>query len=171
MTSVRPAEPEEPRAELPWRAFCTEGLVVIMPVGSGCDSDVQALSSFPFIRFKRYAWAGRLIHDELRRRGIEVNETMEVDTLEGIVSLVASGLGVSVVPHRHLRRPFPVDVEHLPFGHPQVSLVSWQCTLLGLALVDGRLLHTRYNGWYTLFVNAVTTGLLWWAGFWNLSCS
>lgn len=57
------------------------------------------------------------------------------------------------------------------FGHPQVSLVSWQCTLLGLALVDGRLLHNRYNGWYTLFVNAVTTGLLWWAGFWNLSCS
>lgn len=53
------------------------------------------------------------------------------------------------------------------FGPPQVSLVSWQCTLLGLALVDARLLQNRYNGWYTLFVNAVTTGLLWWAGFWN----
>ena len=54
------------------------------------------------------------------------------------------------------------------FGDPQVSLVVWQCTLLGLALVDLRLSLThRYNGWYTLFVNAVTAGLLWWAGFWN----
>lgn len=53
------------------------------------------------------------------------------------------------------------------FGSPQVSLVVWQCILFGLSLVDGRRHKKRYNGWYTLFVNAVTTSLLWWAGFWN----
>ena len=46
---------------------------------------------------------------------------MEVDTLEGILGLVAEGLGVSVVPRRNLARPFPPGVKVVPFGDPPVT--------------------------------------------------
>ena len=106
---------------LTWAAFCAEPLVVIAPKGVAGDSDREILAANPFIRFKRYAWAGRLIDDELRRRGIDVASPMEVDTLEGIFSLVANDLGVSVVPQRNLARPFPAGVKVVPFGDPVVT--------------------------------------------------
>ena len=46
---------------------------------------------------------------------------MEVDSLEGIFSLVAHGLGVSIVPQRTMAAPFPPKVRTLPFGDPVVS--------------------------------------------------
>ena len=46
---------------------------------------------------------------------------MEVDTLEGILGLVAGGLGVSVVPRRNLAQPFPPGVKVVPFGDPPVT--------------------------------------------------
>ena len=92
---------------LVWQPFCTEGLAVIAPVTAKGKTDRELLVGAPFIRLRRVAWGlGRLIDQELARRGIEVNATMEVDTLEGIMSLVANGIGVSIAPHRPIPRPF-----------------------------------------------------------------
>jgi DNA-binding transcriptional LysR family regulator len=49
---------------------------------------------------------------------------MEVDSLEAIESLVAHGLGVSVVPERtgtSLAAPLPPTLRRLPFGTPQAT--------------------------------------------------
>ena len=46
---------------------------------------------------------------------------MEVDSLEGIISLVAHGLGVSIVPLRTRSAPLPETVRSLPFGDPVVT--------------------------------------------------
>jgi DNA-binding transcriptional LysR family regulator len=43
---------------------------------------------------------------------------MEVDTLEGVISLVGAGLGVSVVPARS-GIAFPGTIRVLPFGRPK----------------------------------------------------
>ena len=104
-----------------WAPFCSEPLAVIARKAAKGKTDREILTASPFIRFKRYAWAGRLIDDELRRRGIEVVSPMEVDSLEGIFSLVANGLGVSIVPRRNLARPFPPGVKAVPFGDPPVT--------------------------------------------------
>lgn len=115
------SQPETLAPGLTWSAFAAEPLAVIAPAGSAGATDREILTRSPFIRFKRHAWVGRLIDDELRRRAITVDSPMEVDTLEGIFGLVANGLGVSVVPRRNVARPFPADLRAVPFGDPPVT--------------------------------------------------
>ena len=74
----------------------------------------------PFIRFKRFAWASRIIDSHLRERGISVDPMIEIDSLDGINMLVANGLGVSIVPRRHVDEPFPEGVRVVPFGTPPI---------------------------------------------------
>jgi DNA-binding transcriptional LysR family regulator len=114
-------QPVQVPAGLTWSCFCQEPLAVIAPRGTAGERDQELLRAGPFIRFRRYAWAGRLIDEELRRRGIQVAVGMEVDSLEGIVSLVAHGLGVSVVPRRNIDQPFPAEVKVVDFGTPAVT--------------------------------------------------
>ena len=115
------AQPEQLGPGLTWLSVCSEPLVVIAPEGAAGKTDRDLLAAAPFIRFTRYAWAGRLIEAELQRRAIVVRPGMEVDSLEGIFSLVAHGLGVSIVPRRTMVAPFPPNVRTLPFGNPVVT--------------------------------------------------
>ena len=48
---------------------------------------------------------------------------IEVDTLDGITHLVASGVGISVVPQRPVGSPFPDSIQAVPFGDPPVHRV------------------------------------------------
>ena len=58
------------------------------------SDDRALLTSLPFIRFKRFAWAAQIIDAELRRRHIAVVPSMELDSLEGIASdFIAIGVG------------------------------------------------------------------------------
>lgn len=100
-------------------ALYEEGFWIIAPRHlDGIDSRTL-LQEQPFFRFDRRAWAGRTIERELRRMRLRVRTTMELDSQEALIQMVASGLGVSIVPSssRNLQR-----VEHLafrPFGDPQ----------------------------------------------------
>ncbi len=99
-------------------AICREPLIVIAPPGTEGQSERELLESGPFIQFSRKAWVGRQIDQHLRDRGIRTVQSMEIDSLEAIVQMVAHGLGVSVVP-RHLCGPnMPADFRCLPFGEP-----------------------------------------------------
>ena len=112
------SEPTELNAGLTWHACGSEPLMVIAPEGTPGSSDKDLLEALPFIRFKRYAWAGRLIDAHMRERGIRTVPGMEIDSLEAVAIMVASGLGVSVVPKRPIKDPFPARVRSLPFGDP-----------------------------------------------------
>ena len=116
-------EPTQLATGLSWHAVVREPLMVIAPVGTAGDTDRALLESRPFIRFKRHAWAGRLIDTHLRDRRINVNQGMEIDSLEAISLMVSHGLGVSVVPERCLDEPFPPNVRKLPFGDPPLHRV------------------------------------------------
>ena len=115
------AQPAQLASGLDWGSFCQEPLAVIAPKSVTETRDKELLKAGPFICFRHYAWAGRLIDQELQRRGIEVTTGMEVDSLEIAVGLVAQGLGVSVVPQRNLAKPFPAGVKAVPFGTPAVT--------------------------------------------------
>ena len=115
------AQPEALDPGLTWTAFCQEPLMVVAPADLPGDDDRALLTAAPFIRFKPYAWAGRAIDEALRQRGIEVRAGMEVDSLEGILELVANGLGVAVLPRRNLANPFPDSVRAVPFGEPAMT--------------------------------------------------
>jgi len=113
-------EPTQLATGLSWHACGREPLMVIAPKGARGKTDRALLESLPYIRFQRLAWAGRAIDTHLRDRGIQVEQGMEMDSLEAVSMMVSSGLGVSIVPKRPVTDPFPGQVRCLPFGDPPV---------------------------------------------------
>ncbi len=103
---------------LVWHDIAKEPFVVIAPIHTQGETDVDLLTSNPFIWFNRKTWAGRSIEQELNRRKIKVSANMEIDALDAISSLVSAGLGVSIVPVCNGARPFPPRLRTVPFGTP-----------------------------------------------------
>jgi len=104
-----------------WHPVLAERLMVIAPAELPGDGADAWLAAAPFIRFKRFAFAGQVIEAEMRRLGVRPETAMEIDSLESIVGLVAHGLGVSIVPERYGADSFPPTVKAQPFGDPPVT--------------------------------------------------
>ncbi len=100
---------------LVWTPVNDEPLVVIAAKNSGSEKGRELLENQPFIRFDRKAWAGRFIERMLRKHEIHVNGIMELDSLEAISLMVGRGLGVSLVPQRPIKKPFPASLRIMPF--------------------------------------------------------
>ncbi|MGF1525636.1 MAG: LysR substrate-binding domain-containing protein [Candidatus Competibacterales bacterium] len=101
------------------REIGREPLVVIAPAGAAGEDDTALLAGHSFIWFSRKTWAGQQIEGHLNRRGLQVREVMEIDSLEAIESLVRHGLGVSVVPQRPGTDLEAKGLRTVPFGRPQ----------------------------------------------------
>jgi DNA-binding transcriptional LysR family regulator len=101
---------------LAWSPFAREPLVLIAPPDAPDRGGGELLARYPFIRYTRQAWVGRLIHATMKRRRIKVVETMTLDTLEAVTAMVSHGLGVSIVPDRGpgVSFAFPVRTVALP---------------------------------------------------------
>lgn len=98
-----------------------EGFWIIAPSSCAGLDFRQILQKLPFIRFDRRAWAGRTIDRELRRLRLRVQTSMELDSQNAIIQMVASGLGVSVVPLSNQNLEHLKHLEVQPFGSPQKS--------------------------------------------------
>ena len=111
-------EPDNMPADLEFTAFCEETLVVIAGRKAAGKSFRDVLQENAYVRFQKQARVGALIEGALAANRIKVTSAMEVDTLEGVISLVGAGLGVSVVPARS-GIAFPDAIRVLPFGRPK----------------------------------------------------
>jgi len=105
---------------LSYRAFVEEPLAVIAHESLAGDSDRELLERHPYVRFNRFARVARLVEAEFARRDIHITSRMEVDTLEGVLRLVSSLLGVSVVPVPRVGFDFPPEIRTVPFGAPPI---------------------------------------------------
>lgn len=105
-------------ADLRWSPVLQEPLVLIAPPEAPARKAEELIATYPFIRYSRQAWVGELIDDFLRRRGLTVRETMRLDTLEAIRTMVHHGLGVSVVPQRADDASGELAVRTLRFSGP-----------------------------------------------------
>jgi len=114
------SEPTQLATGLSWHACGREPLMVIAPKGARGKTDRALLESLPYIRFQRFAWAGRVIDTHLQDRGIQIAQGMEMDSLEAVSMMVSNGLGVSIVPKRPIAEPFSGKIRCLPFGNPPV---------------------------------------------------
>ncbi|MBR8657266.1 LysR family transcriptional regulator [Achromobacter sp. Marseille-Q0513] len=114
-------EPEVPRSDLDFLPFVDEQLVVIAHRSVKGANDQEVLEQTPYVRFNRLARVGNLVQEEILRRQIVVRSTMEIDNLEGVVAMVANGLGASVVPARGVKNEFPATIRVIPFGSPTVT--------------------------------------------------
>ena len=92
------SEPVTVYEHLVWRPFTEEPYVVLVNSDAAGDEPRELLTSQPFIRFARKAWVGRAVDQWLLAKGIRVNESMELDTLEAVSAMVKNSLGVSIVP-------------------------------------------------------------------------
>ncbi len=98
LDAVIGSEPEELSNGLVFRVVCDEPFAVIAHKSAKGRTDRDILRSNPYVRFNPKALVSRIVERELARRRIAITSHMEVDTLEGVFSLVANQLGVSIVP-------------------------------------------------------------------------
>ena len=106
-----------------WSPFAREPLVLIAPPDAPDRPAGELLAAYPFIRYTRQAWVGRLIHTMMRRRRIKVAEAMTLDTLEAVTAMVSHGLGVSIVPERGRGVPLAFPVRTVALPQPAVHRV------------------------------------------------
>lgn len=94
----------------------TEPLELLVSHEHADDDPFELLRTQPFIRFNREAVVGEIIERWLQARSITVNETMELQGLDAITSMVAANLGVSICPRRCIKTSMTPGVRSLSLG-------------------------------------------------------
>ncbi len=84
------------------------------------DDPVHLLKSNPFIRFTRDAVVGNLIETWLQEQKIDVRDSMELEGLEAISTMVLCNLGVSIAPRRCFQSANPLPLKRLPLPNGPV---------------------------------------------------
>ena len=92
-------------AKLSSRRIERERLLLIGPPDMAASPARTILRDRPLIRFTRAAGVGQIIDTALHEGAYDFTETMELDSLEAILSMVSLGLGVSIVPEGILHTP------------------------------------------------------------------
>jgi DNA-binding transcriptional LysR family regulator len=114
--------------ELDITPIATEPFYVIGPAGTECQSDAALLRSLPYIAFNKRTWVGQHIAARLQQRGIHIEASIEIDSLEAIENLVADGFGASIVPLRLHASLLAEKLVRIPFGDPvdtrQLTLIQ-----------------------------------------------
>jgi len=113
-------EPTSIPSGLTFTLFREEPLVVIADRAARGDDFKSLLEQNPYVRFNRQAHVAGLIDANLAAQDIRIRSEMEIDTLEGVISMVEAGLGVSIVPAR-TGTAFPQNLRCLAFGDPPVA--------------------------------------------------
>lgn len=99
-----------------FKAIAEEQLHLVTSLDVTETDPVQILQTHPFIRFNRDAVVGTLIETWLQSTGTRVSETMELENLEAICSMVHANLGVSIVPTPCVSTPSAVPVRRVSLG-------------------------------------------------------
>jgi len=111
--------------------IAAEPMQLLAPPQTDSDDPIELLRTRPFIRFDRNAIFGQMVERWLQKHKIIVRDSMELEGLEAISSMVMANLGVSIVPKRCVRNMNPLPVKRLALsGDPPARQ-------LGLAYRDG----------------------------------
>lgn len=105
-----------------WIEYDTELFYIVAPKDTPIIDDKALFAKYPFVRIDRTAWAGTMIDGYMLDHNIQPQEVIEFDTYEAALSLVAEGLGITVVPF--CKKRFSETKEQfslIPFGHPQLQ--------------------------------------------------
>ncbi|MEL7211838.1 MAG: LysR family transcriptional regulator [Pseudomonadota bacterium] len=108
---------------LNWMPFFEEELVLLTAPSVTETDPRRILATHPYIRHTRKAAVGELAEAWLFAQGITVQDAMEMGSLENVVSMVAHGLGVSVVPNMCVPDASFAELRKLPLGAEAPSRV------------------------------------------------
>lgn len=102
--------------ELTWHTLLAEPYVLMVPYRLKGDDWRTLLQTQPFLRYDRSSFGGRLVERFLRVSNLAVQEAIELDELNGLVKMVASSLGVALLPLAQAHLPLPRSVRAIPLG-------------------------------------------------------
>lgn len=116
-----------------WREIVVEPMELIASIDAEGDDPVELLKSYPYIRFTRKAVVGAMIENWLQKQKYEVGDSMELETLDAIGSMVHENLGVAIIPRQCVPAQTAYPLKHLSFDPPPPSrvlgLLSWGDTM------------------------------------------
>ncbi len=112
------SEPPSPRPHLNWQRFASEELMVICSRSVQADEALPVLTSFPYIRMARHAWISALTDEILDEAGLTLHDTMELESLESIATMVSHNIGVAIVPRPCVPDAVTQNLRFLPIGNP-----------------------------------------------------
>lgn len=104
---------------LVWYDLAEEPFELLASLEAKGKDPVRLLETSPFIRFSRQAVVGGLIETWLQESKVVVRESMELESLEAISSMVYHNLGVSIVPRTCVSASNALPLKHLPLGPGQ----------------------------------------------------
>ncbi|AUJ63529.1 LysR family transcriptional regulator [Aestuarium zhoushanense] len=99
-----------------WNEVAKEDFQLLASQDTGSDDPFELLQTNPFIRFTRNAVVGSLIEAWLQDQKIHVDDTMELEGLEAISSMVLCNMGVAIAPRRCVQVMHPLPLKRLSLG-------------------------------------------------------
>lgn len=125
------AHPRSAGLDLVWTGLYAEPMVVLAPRTAPELAPRDMLQTQPFIRFDHREHTGQLVERTLRRLRAKPTDLLELNTIETMVDLVRSRLGVTIVPllrHAQWAQDPRLRVLELPGAREarQVALVQLQ---------------------------------------------
>lgn len=101
---------------LVWHEIAQEELQLLASSDTASDDPIELLANNPFIRFSRNAVVGSMIEAWLQEKKITVADTMELEGLEAISSMVLCNMGVAIAPRRCVQAMYPLPLKRLSLG-------------------------------------------------------
>ncbi|MDR6888698.1 MULTISPECIES: LysR family transcriptional regulator [Variovorax] len=102
--------------DLTWQSLVHEPYVLIAPRKVPGKDWRALIQEQPFLRYDRASFGGRMVERFLRREGIVVNDSIELDEIPGLIHMTSKGLGVALVPLVEAHLPLPASVRVLSLG-------------------------------------------------------
>lgn len=110
------SKPQFTPRNMVWYDLAEEPFELLASLEAEGRDPIRLLKNSPFIRFSRQAVVGGLIETWLQEQKIVVRESMELESLEAISSMVYCNLGVSIAPRTCVTTSNALPLRHLPLG-------------------------------------------------------
>ena len=110
------SRPDALPPDIEFRQIAEEPIQLLASMETESDDPFELIEHHPFIRFNRNAVVGHTIETWLQKKGLRVRESMELDGLEAISSMVFANLGVSIAPARCVQAHNPLPLKRLSLG-------------------------------------------------------
>jgi DNA-binding transcriptional LysR family regulator len=95
-----------------YTSVALESIELIASAEEQLTDPFEIIRHRPFIRFSRRALVGSVIDEWLQKQKIPVSETMELESLDTIATMVSHNLGVSMVPRSCVPTPDVLPLKH-----------------------------------------------------------
>ena len=115
------SEPKRIPTNLNWMPFYEEELMLLTSPEVTEIDPLRILASMPYIRHTRQSAVGQLAEEWLSANKVIVRDTMEMESLENLSSMVAHNLGVTVGPNICVPDPIFEGLRKIPLGPTAVS--------------------------------------------------